>query len=159
MSLISREITGKETELMAAVSRSKNSPRSLNALGVLYARYDLSDKAEAQFQMAVKTDEYVPALVNLGTLRFRDARPDDAIAYYERAYKQAPHDPLVLLGLARANHEQQNYGAVKKQYEELRSLSPELANQFAYLRLQGEESTRAAESSQAGGIMVWEEEK
>ena len=159
MSLILREISAREIELMAAASRSNSSPKSLNALGVLYARYDLTDKAEAQFQMAIKTAEYGPALVNLGNLRFRDARTDDALAFYERAFKQAPHDPLALLGLARANHEMQNYGAAKKQYEQLRSLSPELANQFAYLRLQGEESTRAAEASQAGSAIVWEEEK
>ena len=48
---------------------------------------------------------------------------------------------------------------MKKEYDELRTLNPELANQFAYLRLQGEEATRAAEASQATGILVWEEEK
>jgi len=159
LNLISREISAKETELMAAVSKSASSPKSLNALGVLYARYDLAEKAAAQFQAAIKTSEYVPALVNLGNLCFRDARTDDSLAFYERAYKQAPHDPLVLLGLARANHDLQNYGSVKKEYDELRTLNPELANQFAYLRLQGEEATRAAEASQATGILVWEEEK
>jgi tetratricopeptide (TPR) repeat protein len=158
-SLISREISDKETELLAAASKSNNSSKSLNALGVLYARYDLSDRAESQFQAAIKTVEYVPALVNLGNLRFRNAKIDDALAFYERASKQAPHDPMVLLGLARANHELQNYGIVKTEYDELRTLNPELANQFAYLRLQGDESTRAAEASQAAGTMVWEEEK
>ncbi|MGA2973790.1 MAG: hypothetical protein ABSF77_00595 [Spirochaetia bacterium] len=159
MSMIAREISDKETELLAAASKSNNSPKSLNALGVLYARYDLADKAEAQFQAAIKKSEYVPALVNLGNLRFRDGKIDDALAFYERASKQGPHDPLVLLGLARANHELQNYGIVKTEYEELRTLNPELADQFAYLRLQGEESTRAAEASQVVGVMVWAEEK
>jgi tetratricopeptide (TPR) repeat protein len=112
MSLVLREISAKETELMAAVSKSKNSARSLNSLGVLYARYDLSDKAEAQFRAAIKSAEYVPALTNLGNLRLRDSKAEDALAFYERAYKQAPHDPLVLLGLARANHELQNFGIV-----------------------------------------------
>ena len=159
MGLIAREISDKETGLLAAASRSNNSPKSVNSLGVLYARYDLSDKAEAKFQAAVKTSEYVPALVNLGNLRFRDGKTDDALAFYERAFKQEPHDPLVLLGLARANHELQNYGTVNKEYDELRTLSPELADQFAYLRLQGEESTRAAEASQVVGVVVWAEEK
>ena len=63
------------------------------------------------------------------------------------------------MGYVRINHDLQNYGSVKKEYDELRTLNPELANQFAYLRLQGEEATRAAEASQATGILVWEEEK
>ncbi len=159
MSLILREISVKEMELTAAVRKSNASPRSLNSLGVLYARYDLSDKAEAQFTAAIRSSEYVPALVNLGNLRFRDARMDDALGFYDRAYRQAPHEPLVLLGLARANHQLQNYGTVKKQFDELRSLNPDLADQFAYLRLQGEESTRAAEASRSAGVVVWEEEK
>jgi tetratricopeptide (TPR) repeat protein len=159
MNLIMREISDKETELMAALIKSNNSPRSLNALGVLYARYDLSDKAEAQFRAAIKTAEYVPALANLGNLRFRDSKTDEALAFYQRAFKQAPHDPLVLLGLARANHELQNYGIVKTEYDELRTLNPVLADQFAYLRFQGEAATRAAESNNVAGVMVWEEEK
>jgi tetratricopeptide (TPR) repeat protein len=158
-SLILREISAKETELMVAMSKSNSSPKSLNALGVLYARYDLSEKAEAQFQAAIMTTEYLPALVNLGNLRFRDAKTEDALAFYERASKQAPHDPLVLLGLARANHDLQNYGSVKNEYDELRNVNPELANKFAYLLLQGEESTRSAETSQAASDMLWQEEK
>ncbi len=144
---------------MAAASTSNNSPRSLNALGVLYARYDLSDKAEAEFQEAITSAEYTPALVNLGNMRLRDARNDDALAFYSRAEKQAPQDPFVLLGMARANHELQNFGLAAREYDELRTLNPDLANQFAYLRLQGEESTRAAEASQAADVMAWEEEK
>lgn len=155
--LVAREISSRETDLMATVSRSKNSPKSLNALGVLYARYDLSDKAEVQFQTIIKKSEYVPAFVNLGNLRFRDHNIDDALALYERAYKLAPHDPYVLLGLARANQELQNYGIVKKQYDELRTLSPELASEFSYLRLEGEEATRAADAGRVGDIVELEE--
>jgi tetratricopeptide (TPR) repeat protein len=144
---------------MAAASKSNSSPKALNSLGVLYARYDLSDKAEAQFQAAIKSTEYLPALVNLGNLRFQAAQNDDALTFYQRAFKQAPHNPMVLLGLARANHELQNYGMVSKEYDELRNLAPGLADQFAYLRLQGEEATRAAAVSQASDVMLWEEEK
>jgi tetratricopeptide (TPR) repeat protein len=158
-SLILREISSRETELMAAASKSNNNPKALNSLGVLYARYDLSDKAEAQFQAAIKSTEYLPALVNIGNLRFLANKNDDALAFYQRAYKQASHDPMVLLGLARANHELQNYGIVSKEYDELRSLAPGLADQFAYLRLQGEEATRAAAVSQASEVMLWEEDK
>lgn len=157
--LVAREIYDKETELLAEVSKSNNSPKALNALGVLYARYDLDDKAELQFQAAVKATEFVYALVNLGNLRLREKRVEEALGFYQRAAKVAPHDPLVLLGLARSNHELQNYGIVKAEYEELKLRNPELAAQFAYLRLQGEEATRAADSSRAAEILVWGEEK
>ena len=82
---MAREIHDQETELMAAVSRSNSSPKTLNALGVLYARYDLPDKAEAQFQAAVKTSEYAPALVNLGNLRLRGKLTEEALGFYQRA--------------------------------------------------------------------------
>jgi tetratricopeptide (TPR) repeat protein len=157
--LVTREIYDRELELLAEVKKSNNSPRALNALGVLYARYDLDEKAEAQFQAAVKTGEYANALVNLGNLRLHEKRAEDALGFYQRAAKVAPHDPLVLLGLARSNHELQNYGLVNKVYDELKAQSPELAARFAYLRLQGEEATRAADASQAKEIMLWGEEQ
>jgi tetratricopeptide (TPR) repeat protein len=101
----------------------------------------------------------VPALVNLGSLRFRDHNIDDALAFYERAQKLAPHDPYVLLGLARVNQELRNYDAVRQQYDELKTLSPELANEFGYLQPQGEEATRAADAGRLVDIVPWEEEK
>jgi tetratricopeptide (TPR) repeat protein len=155
--LVAWEIHDREAELMAAVSQSKGSPNTLNALGVLYARYDLLDKAEAQFQAAVETSEYVPALVNLGNLRLRGKLTEEALGFYQRAAAVAPHDPAILLGLSRSNHELQNYELVKEEYDELQTRSPELAAQFSYLGLQGEEA--AAEANQLKEIMVWGEEK
>jgi tetratricopeptide (TPR) repeat protein len=157
--IVTREISDRETELLSAAARSNNSPRALNALGILYARYDLLDKAEPQFLAAVRKGEYAPALVNLGNLRLRMKRAQEAIGFYERAARVAPHDPLVLLGLARSNHELQNYGLVKAEYDELKAKSPELAQRYAYLRLQGEEATRAREMTLADDAMLWEEEK
>lgn len=159
LALISREISDREANFLAAVERSHGSAQSLNALGVLYARYDLESKAEAQFQAALKNGEDLAALLNLGNLRFLRHNMDGALEFYERAAGQAPHNPSVLLALARANHELQNYGTVSKQYKELRTLSPELANRFSYLQLQGEEATRAAQTSQLIDTVVWEEEK
>ena len=107
----------------------------------------------------MKKSEYLYALLNLGNLRLRDNRNEEALGFYQRAAKVAPHDPLVLLGLARTNHEMQNYGLVNAEYAELKTRSPELAAQFAYLRLQGEEATRAAEVNHVGSIIMWGEEK
>jgi hypothetical protein len=156
---ISQQIADQEQTLLGAVQKSGGSPASVNTLGVLYARYGLADKAEAQFTAALKGGEYLPALLNLGNLRFLKNDMEGALSFYTRAEKLAPHAPSVLLTLARANHELQNYGTAAKAYEELKSLSPELAEQFAYLKLQGEEATRAAEVADVKNVVIWEEEK
>ena len=157
--LVAREIHNREAELLAAVSTSNRNLNTVNALGVLYARYDLLEKAEVQFQTALKAGEYMPALVNLGNLRLRGKRTEEALGFYQRAAAVSQHDPAVLLGLARSNHELQNYEQVKEEYDELQMQSPRLAAQFSYLRLQGEEATGAAEANQVKDIMVWGEEK
>lgn len=156
--LVAREIHDREADLLAAIGKSTNSPKLLNSLGVLYAKYDLESKAEAEFQAAVKKQEYLYALLNLGNLRLQDKRDAEALEFFQRAAKVAPHDPLVLLGLARANHEMQNYGLAISEYEELRTRDPELAARFGYLRLQEEEATRAAEGNPVGDILIWGEE-
>jgi tetratricopeptide (TPR) repeat protein len=156
---VSREISDQETHLLAAVQKSGSSPQSLNSLGVLYARYGLADKAEAQFTGALKGGEYLPALLNLGNLRFLKKDFEGALLFYGRAEKLEPHIPSVLLALARANHELQNYGTAAKAYDELKTVSPELADQFAYLKLQGEEATRAAEAKAVTDVVIWEEGK
>jgi len=157
--LVDREIHDREAELLAAVSKGNGSPSTLNALGVLYARYDLLEKAEVQFQAALETSEYAPALVNQGNLRLRGKLIEEALGFYQRAATVAPHDPAVLLGLARSNHELGNYSLVKEECNELQMRSPELAVLFSYLRLQGEEAARAAEANVVKDIMVWGEEK
>jgi tetratricopeptide (TPR) repeat protein len=157
--LVAWEIHDREAELLAAVSRSDGSPSTLNALGVLYARWDLLEKAEVEFQAALETSEYVSALVNLGNLRLLGKLTEEALGFYQRAAAVAPHDPAVLLGLARSNYELQGYGLVKEEYDELQTRSPKLAEQFWCLCLQGNEATRAAEASQLKDVMVWGEEK
>ena len=155
---IDLEIYSRVAELQAAITRSRESPKAVNALGILYARYDLQDKAEGQFRGILEKEEYVPALVNLANLRFLRKDMKDALAFYQRAYKRAPANPLVLLGIARTNQELENYGMVKETYDELKKVAPKLAQQFAYLELKGEESSRAAEISGAEETVVWDEE-
>jgi tetratricopeptide (TPR) repeat protein len=155
---VQSQIYAKVAELQAAIAKSQNSPKAVNALGVLYARYDLVDQAVGQFQGAVKREEFVPALVNLGNLAFLGGDFEKALSYYERACKKSPKDPNALLGMARASQELEDYRTVKKAYEELKQAAPALAQQFAYLELRGEESTRAAEISGAKETMVWAEE-
>jgi tetratricopeptide (TPR) repeat protein len=156
---IDREIFNKESELKSTITRNPGSTRAVNALGLLYARYGVSDKAEAQFSKVLDKADYVPSLVNMGNLYFMKQDYEKALSFYQRAFKQSPKDPIVLLCLARANHELQNYGEVKKLYQSLRSANPDLAGQFAYLDLQGDEATRAAEVSHVRDVVLWQEGK
>jgi tetratricopeptide (TPR) repeat protein len=157
--LVDREVHDREAELLAALSLDSGSPGTLNALGVLYARWDLLEKAEAQFQEALETSEYAPALVNLGNVRLLKKLPAQALGFYRRAAAVAPHDPAVLLGLARSNYELQNFEHVKEAYDALQTQSAQLAERFSYLRPKMGEAPGAAEADQMKDVMVWGEEK
>ena len=63
----------------------------------------------------------------------------------------------MLLSVARVNHELENYGLVKRSYSRLKSVDPDLAEQFAYLDLKGEEAARAADIGAVKGVVIWDE--
>jgi tetratricopeptide (TPR) repeat protein len=155
---VEREIYPEIARLQGEIQKSQNSLNAMNKLGVLYAKYNLLDEAERQFLDVLAKDEYVPALVNLGNISYMRKDLKKAAGYYERAYRKAPEDAKVVVCLARAYHELENYGLVGDLYQKLKSLDPGLAQQFAYLDLRGEESTRAADLSGAREVMVWGEE-
>ncbi|MCK7477119.1 MAG: tetratricopeptide repeat protein [Candidatus Moduliflexus flocculans] len=143
--------------LQAEVQSNQGSDKAVNALGVLYARYGLYEKAEQQFQKTIATKEFVPGLINLGNIQYRTKNPDKAQEYFERAYKADSTNPFAILSLARIHHEGENYGLVRKLYAELQKRSPGLAMQFAYLDLKGEEAARAADIAKAEETIVWAE--
>jgi tetratricopeptide (TPR) repeat protein len=155
--LVDREIFNKVAALQAAITKGQESPKTVNALGVLYARYDLTEKAEREFKRATAKGEFVPALVNLGNLAFLTGDMDAALDYYNRACKKDPKHPGALLGIARASHEIENYATVRKAFGELKVVDPDLASRFAYLELKGEEATRAADTAQVKDIIIWQE--
>jgi tetratricopeptide (TPR) repeat protein len=154
---VSAEIAGQEAVLLSNVSKTKSGSKAVNSLGVLYSRYGLLDKAQKQFAAVLAKEEYVPSLINLGNLYFMKQDITKALEYYGRAYTKSPKNPTVLLCVARANHEIENYATAKKAYADLKGINPELAQQFSYLDLRGEEAARAADLSQVKGVVVWEE--
>jgi tetratricopeptide (TPR) repeat protein len=154
---IDREIYPRVSALQAEVKKAPGSPKPTNSLGVLYARYGLYDRAEREFKKLVSQD-YVPALINLGNLAFILNTPRNSLEYFQRAQRKAPDDPHVLLGLARVHHELENYGEAKLAYDSLKRLDPDLANRFSYLGLRGEEAARAAQISQSKMTMIWEDQ-
>jgi Tfp pilus assembly protein PilF len=79
--------------------------------------------------------------------------------YYQRALSEDPDNPKVILAAARVNHELENYGTVRNMYAKLKKLDNDLAEQFAYLDLRGEEASRAADISGLKEMILWEEEE
>jgi len=117
------------------------------------------DRAVLEFKRILQQQEYVPALVNLGNIFFLAGEMDKSLEYYERAQSQEPRNPKVLLAIARANHELENYGNVKRAYAELKTLDPQMAQKYAYLDFQGDEGRRAAEISKVRGTVLWDDEE
>jgi len=155
---IEREIYPQVARIQGDIAASGGSPRDLNRLGVLYARYGLDDRAKAEFEKALEKEDYVPALINLGNLSFIKKDMQSALSYYQRAQKILPDNPNVLLSIARVNHEIENYATARQAYARLREVSPTLAARFAYLDLRGEEASRAAEAAGLKEVVVWTEE-
>ena len=57
------------------IQESNNEAKWVNKLGVLYARYGLYDKAIDEFEKILITSEYVPALLNVGSIHFLREEP------------------------------------------------------------------------------------
>lgn len=155
---IDEETSGRVKELQAQIIQTQNAPRAVNALGVLYARYGLYDRAQQEFEKAIANEEYVPALINLGNIFYLSSQKEKALGFYERAYKVVPDNPRALLGVARASHDLENYFEVRKVYAELKTVDPSLAEKFSYLELRGEEASRSADIGGVKEVVLWEQE-
>ena len=132
--------------------------RARNKLGTLYARYGLYEKAAAEFEKVVEQRDFFPALVNLGNIYYLDGDLEGALETYKRAAAIRPDNANLQLGIARVNHDLEQYEKTATAFSMVKQLDPALAERFSYLDLQGEASSRAADITQLKGVMVWEEE-
>ena len=130
--------------------------RLRNRLGLLYARYGLFAKAEAEFQKVLSRGEYVPALINLGNIYYIKKDYQTALRYLQRAQRQQPENPVVVLSLARLSYEAEDYAAAREAHGKLASLEPELADRFSYLS-GGGDTTRRAADQYIKEVPVWTE--
>ncbi len=154
---VGQEILPRVAELESQITKAQDPREPTNELGVLYARYGQYDRAQKEFEKLLAKEEYVPALLNTGHILYLNDQKEKALDYYNRSYAKDPENPRVLLAVARASHDLQDYFRVKKVYAELKARDPDLALHYAYLDLKGEEATRSAEVSGVGGTVVWEE--
>jgi hypothetical protein len=152
---VERESAEKVAALQKKISSSQNPSRFRNKLGVLYARYGIMDKAKAQFEIAAKWN-YTPALINLGNILFLEGLYERAVDMYEKA-NELRTSPAALLGIAKASYELENHGTVKRTYEEIRRINPDLAERFSYLVSSESEDTGRASAAMIRETVVWEE--
>ncbi len=156
---VETEIFNREKQIKTEISRTGGDLRSLNKLGVLYARYGMTKEAQIQFEKILARNEYLPALVNLGMLAFLDGEYDEAYDYYRRAGRIRENHSTVLLGIARVQHELRNYEEASTSYTRLKDVSPDLAARYSYLDLEGNGGLgRASDAAGARTAPVWEEE-
>ncbi|MCF7929758.1 MAG: hypothetical protein K9L68_14175 [Spirochaetales bacterium] len=142
----------------AEIAASGGDIVSLNSLGVLHARYEQYGKARTKFQQVLLSNEFMPALLNMGNIHYLKDELKLAQPFYERASAVAPFDSRVILALAKVNHKLENYGSARDGWEKLKSLDPELAETFRYLNLMGEEAVRAARELEDRDVVVWIDE-
>ncbi|MBN1699324.1 MAG: tetratricopeptide repeat protein [Spirochaetales bacterium] len=152
---VAYEMAPRVEKLEADAAKAKNSAVVRNRLGVLYAEYGRLEKAMEIFNAIVLKEEYVPALINMGTAYYMKDELIKAIPYFERALKMAPLEPVVLLSLAIINHRLENYGNAREAYKKLQSIDPELAEQYSYIELKGDEARLAAEVSREREKIIW----
>jgi tetratricopeptide (TPR) repeat protein len=127
-----------------------------NELGVLYGRYNLYPQAQRIFSDILLDTEYVPTLLNAGSVFFAQGEMRRALPFYQRAFDQQPFNPNVLLGLAKVEHALENYGNTELAYQRLESIAPELAERYSYLTLRGEEARRAAAVAELTDVVEWQ---
>lgn len=156
---VASEISARVAKFQEEIKKAQGQPKTrlTNALGCLYAQYGVLDKATPLFQSILDREDYLPALMNLASIRKVQGRVDEAVALYDRAYKKNPKSAPLLLALARIQYESENNGAAKRYYRELRDVDPGLADRYAFLELKGEEGARAAEASGLKSAITWVE--
>jgi len=152
---ISQEIYPRVVELEDRIGESREPSRLYNRLGVLYGQYGMEDEAESAFRFSLTSRINVSALINLGHIAFLREDWVEAQEYYEQASDVDPENPLVMLSLARVSHELENYGTTRRMLDRVAAVDPDLADAYPYLRMTGDDASRAADAQGALSSVLW----
>ncbi len=152
------EVSTQVEQLRKQVNPKTGNPKVQNKIGILYARYGLYSKAEAEFLQLTSDEQtaYTPALVNLGNLKYLKEDYEGAAALYTKAAKKAPADATVQLCLARACYALGKTDQARAVMTAVRKLEPRLAEQYAFIE-SGDSTVRAADAAKLKGVAVWDE--
>jgi tetratricopeptide (TPR) repeat protein len=154
--VVDKEVAEKEKDLLARIKETKDSPRLVNSLGTLYARFGLFAKAEEQFRKILARQEYVPALLNMGNVAYLKKDAGRALDFFTRAYRQDPDNSSVLLGLMQVYRDVKNRAKLDETYARLARISPETATKYESLVKATDEGTRAGDA-QERQVLAWED--
>lgn len=155
---VARELEPQVQAHLERIRESNESPREINRLGVLYARYGLYDRAEEAFLRILKSEEYQPALVNLGNLCSQREELEKALEYYEWACRVDSSKPRLLLHLAETCYRLGRAEETEDYFGRLRETAPRLAAENAYLGVRAVGEEPPAERSGLKRDPAWEEE-
>ena len=113
------------TRLEKVVARDSSKVDNLYKLGVLYLDHDRALDATRVLTRAVVVDpKNVKALVNLGVAWDAGGKPQLAQAYYEKALKISPKDPVAKCRLASSIYAQSQYTRAVNLLREIMDESP-----------------------------------
>jgi hypothetical protein len=154
--LVRYEITDRERQLLSEIERDGENLKTVNRLGVLYARYGLEDAAVEQFNRVLNQVEYLPSLMNLGNVYFIRGEYRRAQIYYERAHVLDPENGRVLLLLTRVFQRTGDRSSAEEAFSTLSKVDPDLAEQYDYLKDRAFEGGRASTAVETAD-MIWDD--
>jgi len=152
--IMAAEMAIREKDLLDRIKTGGESPRLLNQLGILYARYGFYDKARSSLSKATASKPYAPALVNLGNLALIRGDNAAALEAFMKADKAEAGLPSVAYGLALAYRALGRAADADRQLERLRGLSPTL---YQTARLDQGSTTERASRESSQEAFVWQE--
>ena len=129
--VVNRELSSR-IDLLGPLVRDAAYARGANDRGVLYAKYGFYPRAIEYFKDAAQAGSS-SALVNLGNILMLQSDPSGAYRYYKQAIEAYPRNAKLQANLARAAAALGKSDEAEAALQELRSLDPQLADQYAVI--------------------------
>lgn len=152
---VSGELVPQIAGLQAEMKRSGQTAKILNQLGVLYARYGKYTEAEVEFKKAIRIEEFLPALINMGNIGLVNMDQKTAASWYERALKKDPNSKIALRGAIQVYNKLGDTNTVNKHVARLQALDPGSAS---FISAIGASSTEGRALSPGEARINWSDE-
>ena len=150
---ISREINEQVEQYLAKI-QDEGKVEDRNALGVLYGRYGLFDKAESQLKIA-RRQNYLPAIMNTANVYYSMKEFELAREWYRHYLKIDGDNALALLGVAKCSYELEDFKECDEAFSKVMETTPSLARNNTYLGAFENESGRAFSLAERLSNTVW----
>ena len=150
---ISREINEQVEQYLAKI-QDEGKVEDRNALGVLYGRYGLFDKAESQLKIA-RRQNYLPAIMNTANVYYSMKEFELAREWYRHYLEIDGDNALALLGVAKCSYELEDFKECDEAFSKVMETTPSLARNNTYLGAFENESGRAFSLAERLSNTVW----